>query len=124
MAVSHHIARGFPALDIASRNGPGGAGELAFAGEEFLINHCAEKSEALAPFLDLGKFLTRHSASQEKVFRFFAEPFDHVFLGSVIVVTGRNRVAIRMASTHSLKTPSRSTIKSCVYSRPSMWTFQ
>ena len=29
-----------------------------------------------------------------------------------------------MASTHSLNTPSRSTIKSCVNSKPSTWTFQ
>ena len=29
-----------------------------------------------------------------------------------------------MASTHSLKTPSRSTIRSCVNSKPSTWTFQ
>ena len=29
-----------------------------------------------------------------------------------------------MASTHSLNTPSRSTIRSCVNSRPSTWTFQ
>src|SRR5689334_10352878 len=38
MAIGHHVAGRFPAFDIAGRNCPGGAGEFALAGQEFLVN--------------------------------------------------------------------------------------
>ena len=57
MAVGHQVAGRLPALDVARGDGPGGAGQLAFAGQEFLVNRRAEDGEALAPFLDLRELL-------------------------------------------------------------------
>jgi BirA family biotin operon repressor/biotin-[acetyl-CoA-carboxylase] ligase len=42
MRVSHQIARAFPAANVAGRNCPGGAAEIAFAGQEFEINRRPE----------------------------------------------------------------------------------
>ena len=94
MAVGHEITGRFPALDVAGGNGPGGAGQLAFAGQEFLINGSAEDSKTLTPFLNLCELLACHFARQEEIFRLFAETFDHVLLGGVIFVTRRNSMAI------------------------------
>ena len=94
MAVGHQVTGRFPASDIAGRNRPGGAGQFAFAGEKFLVNRRAENGEALAPFLDLREFLARHLAREEEILRLFAQPLDHVLLGGVVIVAGRNRVAI------------------------------
>src|SRR5437016_2114938 len=94
VTVGHEVAWSFPAFDVARRNRPRGASELALSSEEFLVNGCAENSEALAPFLDLRKLLARHHAGQEKILRLFAEPPDHVLLGRVIIVARRNGVAV------------------------------
>ncbi len=94
MAVGHQIARRFPAFDVERRDRPRGAGEFAFAGEKFLIDRRAENGERLAPVLNLGEFLPRHVAREEKLFRVFAETRNHVLLGRIVIVAGRNRVAI------------------------------
>ena len=57
VAVGHQVTGRFPALDVARGNGPGGAGQLAFAGQELLIDRRAKDGKALAPFLDLGELL-------------------------------------------------------------------
>ena len=81
-------------MDIARGNGPCGAGQLAFAGEKFLVHRRAENRKPLAPLLDALEFFACHLACQEKVFGPFAEAFDHVLLGGIVIVTGRNGVAI------------------------------
>ena len=94
MAVGHQVAGGFPALDVAGGNGPGGAGQLAFAGEELLIDRRAEDGEALAPLLDFGEFLARHLAGEEEILRLLAEALDHVLLGGIVIVAGGDGVAV------------------------------
>src|SRR5271168_50865 len=37
VAISHEVAWAFPAADVAGGDGPGGAGEIALAGEELEI---------------------------------------------------------------------------------------
>ena len=61
MAVGHQVTGRFPASDVAGGNGPGGAGQLAFAREEFLVNRRAENGEPFAPFLDLRELLAASS---------------------------------------------------------------
>src|ERR1051326_9338291 len=53
MAVGHQIAGRLPSFDVAGGDGPGGAGQLAFAGEKFLVNWSAENGKPFAPLLDL-----------------------------------------------------------------------
>jgi len=50
-----------------------GAGQLTFAGEEFLVNGRAEQCESLTPLLDLGKLFARHGAREEEVFGLFPQ---------------------------------------------------
>ena len=92
--VGHQVTRRFPATNVARRNRPGRAGQLAFAGEEFLVNRRAEDGEAFAPVFDLRKFLARHRAREEEIFRLLAKTLDHVLLGGVVVVAGRDGVAV------------------------------
>ena len=86
MAVGHEVAGRLPAADVACGNGPGRAGQLAFAGQELLIDRRAENGEPLAPFLDVLEFLPRHGAREEEVCRVLAETFGHVFLGGIVIV--------------------------------------
>ncbi len=46
VAVGHEVAGGLPALDVPGGNGPGRAGQFAFAGQKFLIDRRAENGEA------------------------------------------------------------------------------
>lgn len=103
VAVGHQVARRFPALDVVGRDGPGGAGQLAFTGKEFLVNRRAEDGEHLAPFLDLGEFLPRHVARQEELLWISAEALDHVLFGGVVVVARGNRVAIDVERAEELE---------------------
>src|SRR5437879_1888113 len=73
VAVGHQVTRGFPAFDVACGNSPGGACQLALAGEKFLIDGGAENGKALAPFLNLRELLACHFAREEKIFRLFAQ---------------------------------------------------
>ncbi len=61
MAVGHQVTGRFPAFDVAGGNRPGGAGQLAFAGEKLLVNRRAEDGEPLAPLLDLRELLRASS---------------------------------------------------------------
>src|SRR5438876_5779749 len=88
MAVSHQIAWRFPAFNVAGGDGPGSASQLAFAGEEFLVNGSAENSEALAPFLDFRKFLAGHLTREEEVFGLLVQTLDHVLLGGIVLIAG------------------------------------
>src|SRR5262245_47181885 len=86
VAVGHQITRRFPALDVVGRNRPGGAGQLAFAGEKFLIHRSAEDRERLAPIQNPRELLPYHFAREEKILRLFAEALDHVLLRGVVFV--------------------------------------
>src|SRR5438128_5543018 len=52
MGVRHQITRAFPAANVARRNGPGRAGQVAFAGKELEVNWRAEKGVAVHPLVD------------------------------------------------------------------------
>src|SRR5437667_5118937 len=80
MAVGHEVTGRFPAPNVARGNGPGGARQLALAGEKLLINRRAEDREPLAPFLNVLEFLPRHLAREEEVLRVAAKPLRHVLL--------------------------------------------
>ncbi len=73
VAIGDEVTGRFPALDVAGGDGPGGAGQLALAGEEFLIDRRAEDGEATAPFLDSGELLDGHGAGEEEVLRLAAQ---------------------------------------------------
>ena len=51
MAIGHQVTRGFPTFDVTGRYGPGGARQLAFASQKFLIDRGAKDRKALAPFV-------------------------------------------------------------------------
>ena len=94
MPVGHQIAGAFPAANVARRNRPGRAGQVAFAGEKFEIDRRAEEGVTIHPLLNFLELLDRHFAGQEEIFRLQVEPFDHVLLGGVVFVTGRDGVTI------------------------------
>src|SRR5208337_4106289 len=95
MTVGHKIARRFPALDVSGRNRPGGASQITETGDEFQIDRRSKKRVFFAPGNRPGEFFDRRPAGQEEVCRM-----------------------------HSWNTPSRSTMMSWVFSRPSRCTFQ
>lgn len=94
MAVGHEIAGRFPAANIAGGNRPCGAGQLAFASEEFLVNRRPENGECFSPLEDIGEFDPGHFASEEELFGIFAEAFSHVFFGGIVIVAGGDGMAI------------------------------
>ena len=47
--VGHQVARGFPAADIAGRDRPGRAGQLAFSGQKIEVDRRAEERVSLRP---------------------------------------------------------------------------
>src|SRR5579862_1960774 len=94
MPVRHHVTRRLPTTDIVGGNGPGAARQLAFASEELEVTRRAEDSELLTPFLNTREFLAGHFASEEEILRILAEAFNHVLFGCVVIVAGRNGVAI------------------------------
>ena len=96
MSVGHQVTGRLPALDVAGGNRPGGAGQVAFAGQEFLIDRRAEDGEQPAPLLDLRELLDGHRAGQEEVLRLRAQALDHVLLGGVVIVPGRDGVAVHV----------------------------
>src|SRR6266516_4264241 len=55
--VGHEIARRFPAHQVASRNCPGRASQIAMAGEKLKIDRRAKKSVAVHPLFHPGEFL-------------------------------------------------------------------
>src|SRR5436190_7502001 len=67
MAIGHQVTRGFPTFDVTGRYGPGGARQLAFASQKFLIDRGAKDRKALAPFGDAGELFPGHGPGQEKV---------------------------------------------------------
>ena len=96
MTVGHQVTGRFPALDVAGGNGPGGAGQLAFAGQKLLIHWRAENGEALSPFLDFGELLDGHGAGEEEVLGLAAQALNHVLLGDVVIVARGNGVAVHV----------------------------
>ena len=94
VAVRHQVARRFPSTDVVGRDGPRGAGELAFSGEELLVHRRAEDGEHLPPLLDLGELLPRHVTGQEELLRVAAEALRHVLLGRVVIVARRDGVSV------------------------------
>src|ERR1700736_6989598 len=64
------------------------------AGKKFEINWRAEQGVTLHPFLDLAELLDRHLPREEEIFRLQIQPLDHVLLRRVVLVAGRNGVAI------------------------------
>ena len=94
MRVGHQITRAFPTANVSGRNRPGRTGQVVMAGEKFEINRCAEEGVTLHPFLDLAELLDRHFAREEEIFRPQIQPLDHVLLGRVVLVAGRNSVAV------------------------------
>src|SRR5207248_663530 len=62
--------------------------------EKFEIDRRAEERVFAHPFIDLLELLNRHLASEEEVFRLQIQPLNHVLLGGVVLVTGRDRVAV------------------------------
>ena len=94
MTVGHQITGSLPSFDVAGRDGPGRAMQVAFAGKEFQVNGRTQQRVFLSPLDDFGKFLLRQFPGQEEVFRAFVEPLEHVFLGGVVLVPGADRVAV------------------------------
>src|SRR6266487_3778101 len=94
MPVGHQIARSLPATDVSRRNCPGRTGQVPFASEKFKIDRRSEKRVLIYPVLDFPEFLNGHSASKEEIFRPQIQPFDHVSLGSVVVVAGSDGVSV------------------------------
>ena len=95
MPVGHQITGAFPAADIARRDRPGRAGQIAFAGEKLEIDRRAEKtcSDSSTPRLS-GTSRSSSVRVRKKSSGLQIEPLDHVLLGGVVFVAGRNGVAI------------------------------
>src|ERR1043166_168392 len=94
VAVRHQVTWAFPPTNVARRNGPGRAREVAFAGEKFEIDRRPEKDVTIHPVLDLLEFLDRHPAGEEEILRAQIEPLDHVLFRGVVVVARRDRVTV------------------------------
>src|SRR4030095_1906906 len=75
MTVGHQITGRLPTFDVARGDSPSGAGQFAFASEEFLIDRGPKNSKALPPFLNLRELLPCHLAGEEEVLGLFAETF-------------------------------------------------
>src|SRR6266403_667073 len=94
MSVGHQVARSLPTTDVSRGNCPSRTGQVPFASEKFEIDRCSKKRVLIHPVFDFSEFLNRHSASEEEIFRPQIEPFGHVSLGSVIIVTGSDGVSV------------------------------
>src|SRR5205823_11312725 len=94
MPVGHQIARSLPATDVSRGNRPGRTGQVPFASEKFEIDRCSEKRVLIHPAFDFLEFLNGHRAGEEEIFWSQIEPFGHVSLGSVIIVTGSDGVSV------------------------------
>src|SRR5215216_6143736 len=94
MPVGHQIARSFPATDVSRGNCPSRTGQVPFASEKFEIDRRSEKRVLIHPVFDFSKFLNRHGAGEEEIFWPQIEPFGHVLLGSVIVITWSDGVSV------------------------------
>src|SRR5262249_18366115 len=94
MAVGHQIARSLPATDVSRGNCPGRTGQVSLASKEFKIDRCSEKCVSIHPVLDFSEFLNGHIAGEEEIFRPQVQPFDHVSLGSVVVVPWSDGVSV------------------------------
>src|SRR5262245_59091679 len=87
MAVGHQVTRRFPSPDVPRGNGPWSAGQFTFSSKEFLINCSANERETLTPLKNFRELFSRHRTGEEKVFRLFAKPFDHVLFRRIVFVT-------------------------------------
>ena len=92
--VGHEITRRFPAANVARRDGPGRARQVAFAGEKFKVNRRPKKRVAIHPLIHLRELFHSRAPSEEKILGLKIQPFDHVLLGGVVFVAGRDRVTV------------------------------
>src|ERR1700704_2496595 len=89
-SVGHKIAWRFPSLHVAGWNRPGRAGQVSFAGEKLEIDWRSEKCVPVHPVIHLGELLHGRSPGKEEVLRLQIEPGNHVLLGRVVIVAGRD----------------------------------
>src|SRR6266446_1940607 len=64
MTVGHEVAGAFPAADIASRDRPRAASQVAISGEKFEVSRRAENRKLRAPLDGLRELLARRVARE------------------------------------------------------------
>src|SRR5207302_7922195 len=84
--VGHEIAWRFPAHQIASRNRPSRASQIAMAREKLKVDGRPKKSVAVHPLLHPREFQDSCLARNEKNLRLQTEPFHYCNIASIVIL--------------------------------------